>query len=126
MRFHRLLKRVIRMKNLTSYGILLGNIVLLVLGQTLFKLGLQKAGGLIWTKLTTSFYIYGGLALYGTATVLWFVVLSRLPLSVAYPLQSIAYVLALLVAGPVFGETITITRWVGIAIILIGVYIVSR
>ncbi|MCU6709632.1 hypothetical protein M6D81_13075 [Paenibacillus sp. J5C_2022] len=49
------------------------------------------------------------MALYGTATVLWFVVLSRLPLSIAYPLQSVAYVLAMLVDGPVFGETVTLT-----------------
>ncbi|GIP35756.1 EamA family transporter [Paenibacillus sp. J2TS4] len=114
------------MKNLASYGILLCNIILLVSGQTLFKLGIQQAGGLVWARIVTSYYILGGLALYGMATALWFVVLSRLPLSVAYPLQSIAYVLALLVAGFLFGETVTLTRWVGIAIILIGVYVVSR
>ncbi len=35
---------------LISYGMLLGNIVLLVTGQVLFKLGLQRAGGFVWQK----------------------------------------------------------------------------
>ena len=113
-------------KNIESYLILLSNIILLVSGQTMFKLGIEKIGGLDWIKMITSFYILGGLALYGIATILWFVVLSRLPLSVAYPLQSFAYVLGFLVAGIVFGETITLTRWSGMAIILLGVYVISR
>lgn len=109
-----------------AYLILFANIILLVAGQTLFKLSLQKTGGLNWMKVASSLPIISGLGLYVIASGLWFVVLSRLPLSIAYPLQSIAYVFAIFVAWGVFGETITLTRWAGLAIILLGVYVITR
>lgn len=81
-----------------AYLILFANIILLVAGQTLFKLSLQKTGCLNWMKVASSLPIISGLGLYVIASGLWFVVLSRLPLSIAYPLQSIAYVFAIFVA----------------------------
>ncbi|WFA16426.1 hypothetical protein ERY13_03030 [Paenibacillus mucilaginosus] len=111
---------------MTNYLILLGNILLLVTGQILFKLGIQKIGPLNLWKAIFSPYILSGLALYGVATALWFVVLSRMNLSVAYPLQSLAYVLGLLAAYFVFGEVITVSKWVGVAAILFGSYMIAR
>ncbi|MBP1907776.1 drug/metabolite transporter (DMT)-like permease [Paenibacillus turicensis] len=111
---------------LISYGMLLGNIVLLVTGQVLFKLGLQRAGGFVWQKMITSPLLISGLALYGIATILWFGVLTRLPLSQAYPMQALAYVIALLPAYFLFGEIITMTKLAGVAVILVGVYLLAR
>lgn len=111
-----------------SYLYLLLNILFLVIGQLLFKLGLDKIGGI---SLLTAWraalqpYIVLGLFLYVIATLLWFIVLSRLPLSTAYPMQSLAYVLGLLVAWQIFNEPISIAKWVGVVIICIGVAIVS-
>lgn len=114
------------MSGIISYGILLLNIILLVFGQILFKLGLQSSGGLNWLRLATSIHIWSGLCLYGVATVLWFIVLSKLPLSIAYPLQSFAYVLSLIPAFFLFHETITLTKVIGIAIIMFGAYLVVK
>lgn len=114
---------------LISYGMLLGNIVLLVTGQVLFKLGLQRAGGFglqNWQKLITSPLLISGLALYGIATLLWFAVLTRLPLSQAYPIQALAYVLALVPAYFLFGEIMTLSKYAGVAVILCGVYLLAR
>lgn len=105
---------------------LLGNIVLLVTGQILFKLGLQRAGGFVWQKMITSPLLISGLALYGIATLLWFAVLTRLPLSQAYPMQALAYVFALIPAYFLFGEIITISKLAGVAVILFGVYLLAR
>lgn len=109
-----------------SYLLLLGNILLLVTGQILFKIGLGRSGGLHWGKLATSPAVIGGVGLYGLATLLWFVVLSRLPLSVAYPLQALAYVLALVPAYFLFHETITLTKLFGVVAILLGVYLLAK
>lgn len=109
-----------------SYLLLFGNIVLLVLGQVLFKVGLTQSGGLYWGKLITSPAVLSGIALYGIATVLWFAVLTRLPLSVAYPMQAFAYVITLIPAYFLFHENITLTKLAGIAVILFGVYLLAR
>lgn len=114
------------MEKTISYVMLLGNILLLVTGQVLFKIGLTRSGGLVWNKLIQSPMILGGIGLYGLATILWFAVLTRLPLSVAYPMQAFAYVLALIPAYFLFGESISATKLAGVAVILFGVYLLAR
>ena len=101
----------------------------MVAGQSLWKIGLDRAGGMQlhnMFQLLTSPLIITGIMLYGAATIVWLAILSRLPLSVAYPLQSLAYVLGMFVAYYLFHETIPFHRWVGICVIIIGVFIVSR
>lgn len=114
------------MKATVSYIYLFLNIVLLVSGQILFKLGIQNSGGLQIMKLASSLYIWSGLFLYGLATIIWFIVLSRLPLSVAYPLQSLAYVLAIIPAYFLFNETITLTKLAGVGVIMLGAYLIVK
>lgn len=76
-------------------------------------------------KALFNLYIIAGLFLYVFATLIWFVVLSRIPLSVAYPVQSIAYVLGLLAALFIFNEPVTLIKWVGMAVIMVGVLIIA-
>jgi drug/metabolite transporter (DMT)-like permease len=110
------------------YLVLFANIVLLVTGQTVWKLGLEQAGGLRLDNLVSVLFsplILLGIVIYGLATVLWLYVLSRLPISLAYPLQSIAFLLGLVVAILVFKESVPPNRWVGAAIILGGITVLS-
>ncbi len=99
-------------------------------GQVLLKMGALRLGGvadlglLLWRILTNP-HILAGFALYGVASVLWIVVLSRAPLSLAYPLLSLGYVLVLLASAYVFGETIPAVRVAGIAAILVGLVLVG-
>jgi undecaprenyl phosphate-alpha-L-ara4N flippase subunit ArnE len=86
--------------------------------------GVADVGLLLWRILTNP-HILAGFALYGVASVLWIVVLSRAPLSLAYPLLSLGYVLVLLASAYVFGETIPAVRVAGIAAILVGLLLVS-
>jgi drug/metabolite transporter (DMT)-like permease len=111
-----------------NYLFLFGNILLLVAGQILFKIGLQQIGGVsvsnLW-KTAFSLPIWLGLLLYVIATGLWFIVLSRMNLSLAYPLQSLAYVLGVAAAWGIFGEPIPTVRWIGVLVILAGVTLVA-
>jgi drug/metabolite transporter (DMT)-like permease len=110
------------------YLVVFANIVLLVTGQTVWKLGLEQAGGLRLDNLVSVLFsplILLGIVIYGLATVLWLYVLSRLPISLAYPLQSIAFLLGLVVAILVFKESVPPNRWVGAAIILGGITVLS-
>ncbi|ASA26520.1 hypothetical protein B9T62_28965 [Paenibacillus donghaensis] len=101
---------------------------MLATGQIFFKLGLGKIGGVnlnnAW-KAMFNIHIIAGLILYVFATLIWFVVLSRIPLSVAYPIQSIAYVLGLLAALLIFNEPVSAMKWLGMMIIMLGVVIIA-
>lgn len=111
------------------YLLLLLNIIFLVTGQTLWKIGLSGMDveftvyGVI--KMIINPYILGGLSIYSVATVIWFYILSKAELSVVYPLQSLCYVAAAVVALLIFKENIPLTRWLGIGLIVLGACLVS-
>jgi dolichol-phosphate mannosyltransferase len=65
-----------------------------------------------------------GLGLYALAAVLWLVVLSRLDLTVAYPLGAFGYVIFVLLAGA-YGEHISPLKWGGVIFIVLGVLLVG-
>ena len=113
-----------------AYYFLVANIFLLVTGQILWKLSFNKSPLVINSagilRLIKDPLIWGGLILFGLATLLWFVVLSNLNLSVAYPLQSISYIIGILAAIIIFREKVVLIQWLGMLFILLGVYLVSR
>ena len=84
--------------------------------------GLWQAAKLL--ALSSAFWL--SLAAYGLSVVVWIVGLSRLPVSQAYPVLSIGYIIAALLAWIVLGETISLERWAGIGLIIAGVFLVSR
>ena len=80
-------------------------------------------------KLTQAFmnpYILSGIAIYGFTTLVWLVILSRVKLSIAYPMLSSGYVLSILFSWMLFKESIPKVRIIGAAIICIGVYLVAQ
>ena len=63
---------------------------------------------------------------YALSILLWMAVLSKVEVSFAYPFLSIGYVVAAVVGYYFFGESLSVIRIVGIVIICIGVYLISR
>jgi drug/metabolite transporter (DMT)-like permease len=114
-----------------KFILILLNILCLVCGQTVWKIGLGNlhlSGNIIqkFFQFFFSPFILLGFIFYIIATGIWMYLLSKLPLSFLYPLQSLAYVFALVIAFFLFKEQIPTTRWFGTAIILVGVYFVAR
>ncbi|MDQ2737016.1 MAG: SMR family transporter [Pseudomonadota bacterium] len=70
--------------------------------------------------------ILGGLTCYVVSVVVWIVALSRIDVSIAYPMLSLGYVLNALLASWLFGEAVSLQRWLGIGVILLGVALVAR
>jgi drug/metabolite transporter (DMT)-like permease len=66
------------------------------------------------------------LVAYGTSLVVWIIGLSRVPVSQAYPVLSVGYVIAALAAWTLLGETMSLSRWLGIVVIMSGVWLISR
>lgn len=105
--------------------------VLLVLAQALLKVSVALFGQFAWSWAyfrnvftTWQFALSGLCALASMLT--WMYVLKRYEFSLAYPLLSISYVIGLLAAHFVFHEAIPISRWIGVIIIMIGVYFVAK
>jgi drug/metabolite transporter (DMT)-like permease len=121
---------------LVSLLLVLGSVGTATLGQLLLKSGMTSVGrlgaGALQQPLQTLMAIAStpvvwlGLASYAVGAVLWLVVLSRLDLGYAYPLLAVSYILIPLLAHFLLGEAIPPLRWVGIAVIFIGVVIVAR
>ena len=114
-----------------KYVLILTNIICLVLGQTSWKYGLENIqlhGSIVqkFFQIVFSPLILLGFALYVIATIIWMYLLSKLPLSFLYPLQSLAYVLAFLIAMFLFKEQIPMTRWIGMGVIMFGIYLIVR
>ena len=71
-------------------------------------------------------YIFLGFAAYGASAILWLQVLTDLDFSVAFPLVSISYVIALFIGRFIFDENVNFCRVLGVLLICSGVFFVIR
>jgi multidrug transporter EmrE-like cation transporter len=118
-----------------TIGLILSGVLLNTIAQFLLKAGTRALGSLqfadraafdFFFAAATSPYIIGGLVCYVASFGLWIGVLSRLDVSVAYPLLSIGYVISAFAAYYVFGEPLSANKLAGIGLILLGVIVLSR
>jgi len=79
----------------------------------------------IWNAVFTPIVIFG-LSLYVVAMASHMIVLSKLDVSVAYPLLSLAYVVVALYAVLVMHEAFTLPRATGLLLICIGTWLITR
>jgi drug/metabolite transporter (DMT)-like permease len=80
----------------------------------------------IMLKVLISPWIIVGVTVYAMSVFVWLMVLSRAPVSIAYPLSSLGYITSAVAAYYLWSEDLTLTRLAGIAIILLGVYLVAK
>lgn len=120
---------------LVSFSFLLAGVVLNAVAQLLLKAGTNAVGQFdfsagnilpVGMKLAFEPHILGGIACYVISLVVWILGLSRVEVSIAYPMLSIGYVLNAVAAWYLFGEAVSATRLAGIGVIIVGVYIVAR
>ena len=121
--------------NAISFSLLMTGVLLNAGAQLLLKAGTNAVGVFAFSsdnlvpvgwKLATEPHIVGGLGCYVLSVIVWIMALSRVEVSIAYPMLSIGYVVNALAAWYLFGEAVTLTRLAGIGIIIVGVYIVAR
>ena len=109
---------------LASFGFLFTGVLLNAGAQLLLKAGTNAAP--LGLRLAIEPHILGGLACYGVSVVVWVIGLSKVPVSIAYPMLSLGYVVNAAAAWWLFGETLTPMRLAGIGIIVAGVFLVAR
>ena len=69
--------------------------------------------------------LWAGLTLFGISSLFWLVVLSRVPLSVAYPFVGISYIFVVAFARFVLHEHVPAGRWLGVAVVALGIAIIG-
>jgi multidrug transporter EmrE-like cation transporter len=70
--------------------------------------------------------ILAGAGCYAVSLVVWILALSKIPVSIAYPMVSLGFALNALLAWWLLGEAVTPMRMAGIGIIIVGVVLVAR
>jgi drug/metabolite transporter (DMT)-like permease len=113
-----------------TFGLLMTGVLLNAAAQLLLKAGTNAVGQFefsaqnilpVGMKLAFEPHIAGGLACY-----VWIVGLSRVPVSIAYPMLSVGYIVNAVAAWYLFGESLTAQKLAGIGFIVCGVYLVAR
>ncbi|MFO1467193.1 MAG: SMR family transporter [Steroidobacteraceae bacterium] len=69
---------------------------------------------------------WGGMICYALSVCVWIAALTKAPVSTAYPMLSLGYVVVTLAAVAWLGESLTLAKAAGIALICAGVVLVSR
>lgn len=117
------------------FALVIFGVMLNAAAQLLLKAGTRSIGQFdfsvanIWPvgwSLATNPYIFGGLSCYVVSVVVWILALSRVEVSIAYPMLSLGYIVNAFFAWWLFGEAVTPMRLVGMGIIIIGVYLVAK
>ncbi|HEX9570826.1 MAG TPA: SMR family transporter [Burkholderiales bacterium] len=118
-----------------SFALILTGVLLNAAAQLLLKAGTNAVGQFAFSaqnivpvglKLAFEPHIASGVACYVVSLVVWIMGLSRVEVSIAYPMLSIGYVLNALAAWYLFGESLTAQKLIGIAFIVAGVFLVAR
>ena len=116
---------------LFAVGILFG-----AFGGILMKLGAGNIGTLnlgnfhevvaFFIKSFTNITILSGVVLYFLSALIWLLLLTKLDISYVQPILALTYVVTPILAIILLNESVPTMRWVGIAIIVLGVFVVAR
>ncbi|MBL8510624.1 MAG: EamA family transporter [Betaproteobacteria bacterium] len=121
--------------NSITFSLVLFGVLLNAAAQLLLKAGTTRIGHFSFSldnivpigwQLATQPFILGGLSCYAVSVVVWVMALSRTPVSIAYPMLSIGYIVNALAAWWLFGESLPAQKVAGIAVIVIGVWLVAK
>ncbi|HXX82715.1 MAG TPA: EamA family transporter [Casimicrobiaceae bacterium] len=119
----------------SAFSLLFTGVLLNAAAQLLLKAGTNVLGVITltrdnWTgefgRMAVEPHFIAGVACYGVSLIVWIIGLSRVPVSMAYPLLSLGYVINAIAAHYLLGEAMTVGRWLGIGFIVLGVWLVAR
>ena len=119
----------------TAFSFLFTGVLLNAAAQLLLKAGTNVLGVISltrenWleqaTRMAVQPHFIAGAACSGVSLVVWIIGLSRVPVSIAYPMLSLGYVINAIAAHYLLGESVTLARWLGIGFIVLGVWQVAR
>jgi multidrug transporter EmrE-like cation transporter len=111
-------------------GWLILSVVIGSIGQLFFKMaaGHGRDSSAIphyYFTLLMNPYLWLGLFCYGLSLLLWLWILQKYELSFAYPMVGLGYVITTVLAILFLGEGVTLLRWMGILLIVAGIFMLN-
>ena len=119
----------------TAFGLIIFGVLLNAVAQLALKASVTDIGAIELSmnsalptamRLLSEPWLWVGLTCYGISVVVWILALSRVDVSIAYPMLSIGYVVNAFAAWQLFGEALSAGRMLGIGVIIFGVFILAR
>ncbi len=120
---------------LSAFSLIITGVLLNAVAQLALKASVNDMGAIsvglntaipVFTRLAAEPWLWVGLTCYGISVIVWILALSRVDVTIAYPMLSIGYVVNAMAAWALLGEALTGQRVLGIGIIIIGVVVLTR
>lgn len=113
-------------------SLIAGSVLLSSASQVMLKFGMSTPGvqsalagqaepRRIALAIGASPLVLAGLVSFGLSAVLWLFVLSKIPLSSAYPFVALGIVITVIAGRVLFGDPMPVAKLIGIALIVAGV-----
>jgi multidrug transporter EmrE-like cation transporter len=109
------------------------SVVVVVVGQLILKSGLSKVNedfsmGILngFVQIFSNWIVWVALILLALNGITWIIGLSKVPLSYAYPVLSIGYVLVSILSWLLLNENLSLLRIFGLGFVVVGVVMLSR
>ncbi|KIF60459.1 MULTISPECIES: 4-amino-4-deoxy-L-arabinose-phosphoundecaprenol flippase subunit ArnE [Pseudomonas] len=111
-----------------SLLLLLAACLLTCLGQVAQKFAVEswRGASLSWSSKLRSPWLWLALLALGAGLLVWLLVLQRLPVSIAYPMLSLNFVIITLIARFVFREPVDAQHWFGVVLVIGGVALLGQ
>ena len=118
-----------------NLSLILSSVALNAFAQLFIRQGMLKLGKIslnaeqifnMVLAVFTNIYLLAGMFSYAISIILWMVVLSKVNVSIAYPFLSIGYIITAVLAYFILQEPLTLQKIIGILIICLGVFILTR
>jgi drug/metabolite transporter (DMT)-like permease len=79
-----------------------------------------------WTSLLINWQFALSGICYGLGSVLWMYILKNFPFSIAYPMISLSYVIGMFSAIYFFHEDVSVSKWIGVLLIMGGCILITK
>jgi multidrug transporter EmrE-like cation transporter len=118
-----------------AFLLILTGVLLNATAQLLLKMAVRGMGPIALSpetllrsawSLAQNPYILAGLVCYAVSLVVWILALSRVEVSLAYPMLSLGYIVTAIGAWMFFSERLSLLQWLGIVVIIVGVALLAR
>jgi multidrug transporter EmrE-like cation transporter len=105
--------------------VLLSAVAQLSMKWGMSSLDSSQGTGHTYMQALQSGWVWSGLMLYGGSAVMWLLVLTRLDVSVAYPLVSLGFVITIVAGVLIMSEPLSMLRIAASGLIVAGVTLLA-
>ena len=118
-----------------ALAVMAASVVFAVAGQYTLKRAMEEVGAIriadvkspveTLGRVVTEPKVWIGLLLFGCSAAFYLIVLSRIPLSVAYPLGGMQYLIVVGISRFLLHEEVPTLRWLGVTVVTLGILMIG-